>query len=229
MTDLQRGESADFVALTELEPACADALDKRARVRFWRNVQRISRGPRAGCWLWTGSRHPFGHGRFLSEARGGGYAHRIAWRLLRGEIPAGKQVNHHCDEPSCVNPDHLYIGTQRDNLRDARTRGRMPKAHAGLKMTAAQVVECRMLRQAGWAMSPLAHRYSVSKALVSMICSGHRRSVLLLSTLHATKDIAQLPLSGAEVSNGALNSDVRDGEIGAKADIDLVLTVRKSA
>lgn len=77
----------------------------------------------SGCWEWTGARFPFGHGRCTHFGRTMG-THRVAWLLFRGGIPTGKCVLHKCDNPPCVNPDHLYIGTKADNVRDAETRGR---------------------------------------------------------------------------------------------------------
>lgn len=160
--------------MTEMAPACAAfGMDREARVRFWR---RVSFDRRRGCWLWSGAKFRFGHGQF--KADGECRTNRIAWLLLRGNIPAGVQVNHHCDVPACVNPDHLYLGTQLDNMRDAARRLRFPKVHKHQKMTAEDVRECRQLRSLGWMLVPLAHRYSVSKTCISLVCRGLRRAVL---------------------------------------------------
>lgn len=82
--------------------------------------------PNSGCWLWTGPAYDTGYGVFFNpriDRRDG--AHRVSMELATGEpIPPGMQVNHHCDVRACVNPDHLYIGTQKDNMRDACDRGR---------------------------------------------------------------------------------------------------------
>lgn len=74
-----------------------------------------------GCWLWTRGRGGFNcaYGHMNRE-----YVHRIAWRLWRGTIPEGIQVLHKCDVPLCFNPDHLFLGTQLDNMRDQISKGR---------------------------------------------------------------------------------------------------------
>lgn len=89
-------------------------------LRFWRHVERGD-----GCWLWTGNHNQKGYGQLRLGRTGGAIStHRFSWALHNGPIPNGLFVLHHCDNPSCVNPAHLYVGTQRDNVRDAINRGR---------------------------------------------------------------------------------------------------------
>jgi hypothetical protein len=88
--------------------------------RFWNKVERGD-----GCWEWRGAKSRFGYGRFI-VGRNNRLAHRVAWAATRGEIPVGMNVCHRCDNPSCVNPDHLFLGTQRDNVRDMHEKGRAP-------------------------------------------------------------------------------------------------------
>ena len=79
--------------------------------------------PNTGCWLWLAQVTSKGYGCFWFR----NYpwrAHRAAWVLFRGEIPEGVQVLHRCDNPSCVNPEHLFLGTNADNMRDRDTKGR---------------------------------------------------------------------------------------------------------
>jgi hypothetical protein len=91
--------------------------------RFWRFVDK--RGPDE-CWQWTGGKTPFGHGRFrLSRADGQAGSHRFSFELHYGPLPKGLLVLHHCDKPGCVNPRHLFAGTQSDNLRDCRDKKRL--------------------------------------------------------------------------------------------------------
>lgn len=77
---------------------------------------RISPEPNTGCWLWTGARTHLGYGRVLWEGKNR-YAQRVIYALLRRPIPAGLQLDHLCRVPACVNPQHLEVVTQRENLR----------------------------------------------------------------------------------------------------------------
>lgn len=73
------------------------------------------------CWMWTGARMrgEGSYGRFRNRL-----AHRVAWELFKGPIPFGLYVLHRCDNPPCVNPEHLFLGTQQDNMDDAHQKGR---------------------------------------------------------------------------------------------------------
>lgn len=87
--------------------------------RFFRYVTKTPE-----CWEWTGYRSPLGYGRFNLTGTKPVLAHRFAWELQHGPIPDGLVVCHHCDNPRCVRPDHLFLGTQRDNLLDMGRKGR---------------------------------------------------------------------------------------------------------
>lgn len=95
--------------------------------RFWLNVQKTE-----GCWLWTGRRDGAGYGQIFVQGRRIG-VHRLSWLLNCGEIPEGLFVCHHCDVPLCVRPDHLFVGTHDDNMRDAAIKGRMAHTSEHIK------------------------------------------------------------------------------------------------
>jgi len=81
--------------------------------RFWAKVKKSD-----GCWEWTASRHPSGHGYLMNDDGKVDYAHRVSWVLHFGPISEGYQINHDCNNAPCVRPDHLYLGTQRENVHD---------------------------------------------------------------------------------------------------------------
>lgn len=134
--------------------------------RFWANVVR---GP--GCWEWAGDRWPNGYGRLSVNGRGMG-AHRFSWVLANGgPIPAGLVICHDCDNPPCVRPDHLFLGTYADNTADKFAKGRANSTHSGRgkKLTWAVVDQIRAERDAGVPQVDIAGRFSISQAQVSMI------------------------------------------------------------
>jgi hypothetical protein len=91
--------------------------------RFWAKVDKSG-----DCWLWTGATGgKDGYGKIQRGRRGMGYlwAHRVAFDLEYGAIPLGLQVLHRCDNPLCVRPEHLFLGTRSDNMRDAANKGRL--------------------------------------------------------------------------------------------------------
>jgi hypothetical protein len=87
--------------------------------RFWAKVNKTE-----GCWLWTASTVKFGYGQFGVSKTIHKNTHRLSWEIHRGPIPAGMYVCHACDVPACVNPAHLFLGTQRDNVLDCVRKGR---------------------------------------------------------------------------------------------------------
>lgn len=87
--------------------------------RFWSMVNKTE-----SCWLWTGGKMPNGYANFHIERNKSWRVHRFSYWLANGEIPPGKGVLHKCDVRHCVNPDHLFIGSQKDNLQDCKSKGR---------------------------------------------------------------------------------------------------------
>jgi hypothetical protein len=101
---------------------------KSPEQRFWNYVEMI---PFHGCWEWSGSRRN-GYGQFYVDGRVV-YAHRFAHELLVGPIPTERWVLHHCDNPGCVNPAHLFLGDAAANVRDMLAKGRQGIHHNTVK------------------------------------------------------------------------------------------------
>jgi hypothetical protein len=134
--------------------------------RFWAKVNKTS-----GCWLWTAATIR-GYGQ-IALNRKPAYAHRLSWELAHGPIPDGLSVLHTCDVPLCVRPDHLFLGSQQDNLTDARTKGRLIET---LPRDGKLTYEDRLAifgakRYRGVCLD-LAHRYGVSMTTISLIRKG---------------------------------------------------------
>ena len=123
------------------------------------------------CWAWTGRvlPGPRGYGSLKVDGRET-LAHRLMWELTNGPIPDGLCVCHRCDNPPCCNPDHLFLGTKKDNTLDALEKGRLfnPKGeqNPNAKLTADRV---REIRSASGTIRELATRYGVSPALIGFI------------------------------------------------------------
>lgn len=130
-----------------------------------------------GCWLWTGGR--YGRKRGKSGGTYGAfrkdYAHRVAWRLFKGRIPWKKCVLHKCDNPPCVNPKHLFIGTRRDNAADRDRKGRTKpgwvpgELNGRAKLKEADVLRIRSLHAQKVPNAETAREYGVSKVLIGLI------------------------------------------------------------
>ena len=152
-------------------------MHEQHAAKFWERVDR-SAGPE-GCWPWTGTRQPRGYGHFYPAWRLNLYAHRVSWEIANGQaIPAGLQVLHACDNPACVNPAHLSVGTVSDNARDCVEKGRnspasLPgEAHPNHKLTAAGVQAIRERAAGGETHRRIAADLGVSRGRVGQIARG---------------------------------------------------------
>lgn len=147
-----------------------------AEERFWKKVVKSQ-----GCWLWSGAKDSCGYGvvvldgRTRAEGRTGpfsGKAHRVMFQLVNGPIPKGMLVCHHCDNPTCVRPDHLFLGTNQDNQNDRYNKGRYG---AILKLSEAEVILIRNLSLTH-TQRELASRFGVNQSTISRIVNQERRA-----------------------------------------------------
>lgn len=153
--------------------------------RFWMKVDKSGAN---GCWIWLAGKFDTGYGAFQVNGRVR-YAHRFSWELVNGRIRDGLFCCHKCDVRACVNPSHIFLGTQGDNIRDAASKGRTASgsrngsvvhpesrkrgsAQPAAKLCEAQVSEIRRRLSLGEPRSSLARAFSVSWTLINHISAG---------------------------------------------------------
>lgn len=128
--------------------------------------------PNGDCLEWTGATHRQGYG-FTRLNDKMVTTHRLAYKLEHGHIPEDKIVCHTCDNPVCCKPEHLFVGTQQDNMNDKTVKGRgnQPKgdAHGGHKLTEEQVLEIRELVKTSMIQKDIADMYGIGRSNVSAI------------------------------------------------------------
>ena len=129
----------------------------------------------SGCWVWTGATLRGGYGQFQESGRTR-QAHRGSWEAAFGPIPEGMLVCHKCDNPPCVNPEHLFLGTPADNMldRDSKGRQRTPKGsnNGSAKLSEHDVSIVKTLLGLGVQGKLLATLYGVTKSTISLIKNG---------------------------------------------------------
>ena len=132
--------------------------------------------PMTGCWLWTGHLLTGGYGQISLFGRRGESmiaAHRASWMIHKGDIPLGMWVLHHCDVRCCVNPNHLFIGTRRDNVDDMlkKKRQAMHERSGMAKLTKDAALE---IRSSTLTRTELANKFGVNKASIENVI--HKRT-----------------------------------------------------
>lgn len=139
--------------------------------RFWKKV---SKKEKDECWEWNAAKSTDGYGQIACGKRIV-RAHRLAWELKHGPIPFGLCVLHTCDNPSCVNTEHLFLGTQRDNMRDMVAKGR--HVHSAPKLTATDANLIRNLYNTGkWTQVELGDLFDVTRGQINHIVNYVRWS-----------------------------------------------------
>lgn len=144
--------------------------------RFWSKVERLE----SGCLVWTGARDSSGYGHVRMPGRKLRSCHRLSWLLLFGYIPNGMYVCHKCDNPPCVNPSHLFLGTARDNALDRDAKGRRGRGaprkgyrRVGFgKLSDEDVRDIRGMCARGMMHRDIAARFGIAASTVSKIRNG---------------------------------------------------------
>jgi hypothetical protein len=206
--------------------------------RFWSKVS-LGRGEDGPCWIWQANKTGFGHGTFYLPGAIGIGAHRFAWILANGEIEGDLFVCHTCDNPSCVNPSHLFLGTQADNMRDCSIKGRAKGKPAGkgddhfFRLTPntvkrgqnspnaflsdTQVLELLRRKAAGEQTSDLAREYGLKRSTIAFMISGrswkHIRNMPGCPT-HGELDASHKKAPAAKLSTeqvAQIKTELKDG------------------
>lgn len=161
-------------------------MKRSVEERFWEKVNKSNE-----CWLWTAGLGTDGYGMFRLNGHNV-VASRWAYEALVGPIPEGLLVCHHCDTPRCVRPEHLFVGTVLDNIRDMDQKGRRSWArgdkcgarthpesqprgarHGMARLTETDVLAIRAALEEGTPAHKLAAKYRVSRALITLIKQRH--------------------------------------------------------
>lgn len=166
-------------------------MDADMVARFW---EQVDQGAPDACWEWSGRRFSTGYGRIAGHRTA--YAHRKAYELTHGTIPAGMHICHSCDNPPCCNPAHLWLGTPKDNMHDRDRKGRGNKGKTiasgkrrpyrrvpggtprGRKLTEVQVRDIRASFAEGARQTDLGRKYGVDRTTIRDIVNGKKWRII---------------------------------------------------
>lgn len=161
-------QNGAHVGLAKSQPTSGRSTAERLAAR----TRRVA-GDGAACWLIQGHATRSGHVQIVDDSGVPVYAHRLAWTLANGPIPDGLSVLHHCDVPRCINPSHLFLGTQAANVRDCSDKSRRC-AFGRQKMQLTAVLDLRERFAAGESVAELAERFRLSRKHVLAVVSRTR-------------------------------------------------------
>jgi hypothetical protein len=147
-------------------------LGKTFDQRFWSKVNKTPT-----CWVWTACVDKMGYGRFYVAGKKRDHPHRISWAMKNGPIPKGMFVLHKCDNPPCVNPDHLILGTHLENMQDRDRKGRGIKGRK--KPTISPETKETIFKKhiGGQSYASLVNEYKIAARTVQRICQERRNSL----------------------------------------------------
>jgi hypothetical protein len=148
------------------DPATKSIKEKSFNERFW---EKVAKQGEEACWEWIGTKHKKGYGS-IRNADKMEKAHRVAYEMSKGPIPKGLLVCHKCDNPGCVNPTHLFVGTNDDNMQDMVAKGRASRQRTTNILTREQAKAVYDVRYSVSATA-LAKEYSVAKPTIYAIWS----------------------------------------------------------
>jgi len=156
-----------------LDCACP-YLEKTRMIRFFSKIKKTN-----NCWLWIASKRQgkraMGYGQFET-----GYAHRASWEIHNGKIPSGMLILHKCDNPPCVNPDHLFLGTYQDNENDKKIKSRQARGCAigSSKYNEIDILGVKLLLALKHNQSKLSRLLGISQSHISRISKNETWSHL---------------------------------------------------
>jgi HNH endonuclease len=145
--------------------------NEKTKLRLQKNIEIDEKN----CWIWCAGKHKQGYGQVGIRGKSQ-LVHRITWEIYKGKIPEGMKVCHKCDVTSCCNPDHLFLGTQNDNVKDGIGKGRYKNRDISKnrrnKLNFLQVQEIKKLHEEGMTRKELEKMFNVGQTCIAKILCG---------------------------------------------------------